>query len=320
MHLSISKFLSIAKKPAIVAFCCMTVFLSVNRLNAATDLENKQTNLLEPASGLEKLQSCELKNVTGNITLNFFSHEATKKYALAYNRVRNEKYEEAVKYLKEIAEEYPQDTLPLYCIISCWRKGKEYQKALDCVNDLIKKYPESADAYLYRARCWESKGEYAKAVSDLEKSIELNHSFIYAYNSLAWVLATCPEASVRNGDKALVHAQKGLSLLAEPENGCDNLYGLSRFSMALDKEAKNQILTSLFLDTLAGGYGELQQYSKAVETQKKAIATLKGSKAKEKWGYMDYREAIRDCKKRLKNYKSGQPWREECALQDMEYE
>ncbi len=88
----------------------------------------------------------------------------------------------------------------------------------------------------------------------------------------AWVLATCPEASVRNGKEALKFALRAQSL----SGGKD----------------------AMILDSLAAAYAECGRFADAVATARKAL-DLASDK--------DQRAALLD---RLELYKAGKPFRE----------
>ena len=92
------------------------------------------------------------------------------------------------------------------------------------------------------------------------------------HNNLAWLLATFRDAGLRDGARALVHAQ--LAVEAQP--------------------------SSTHLDTLAAAYAETGQFDRAVETQREAIAALLAADMGEQVGL----------ERRLQAYQRAQPWRE----------
>jgi tetratricopeptide (TPR) repeat protein len=79
-----------------------------------------------------------------------------------------------------------------------------------------------------------------------QKAIELQPQFIPAQINLAWMLATWPEPSVRNGGKAVA--------LAEQAN-----------RLSKDEDP-------LVLRTLAAAYAEAGRFPEAVATAKQALA------------------------------------------------
>jgi Flp pilus assembly protein TadD len=87
----------------------------------------------------------------------------------------------------------------------------------------------------------------------------------------AWVLATCPEAAVRNGSEAVALAVRAIQLPDGKDAGA--------------------------LDTLAAAYAETGRFAEAVSTARRALALVKPAEA----------EAI---KSRIALYEEGKPFRE----------
>ena len=88
------------------------------------------------------------------------------------------------------------------------------------------------------------KGEARGAVAHYQKSLELQPQNAIAGKNLAWILATCPEASVRNGRKAVELAEQAARL-----SGGTN---------------------SIFIGTLAAAYAEAGRFPEAVEMAQRA--------------------------------------------------
>lgn len=62
--------------------------------------------------------------------------------------------------------------------------------------------------WLHLGRAQAEHGEAARAISSLRKALELRPDWPQAMGELAWVLATTPQASLRNGAEALALAKK----------------------------------------------------------------------------------------------------------------
>jgi Flp pilus assembly protein TadD len=87
-------------------------------------------------------------------------------------------------------------------------------------------------------------GDVPQAVEHYKKSLELRPQNAATCKNLAWILATSPEASVRNGAKAVELAEQAVRL----SGGSD----------------------PVFVGTLAAAYAESGQFSEAVKTARQA--------------------------------------------------
>ncbi len=136
---------------------------------------------------------------------------------------------------------------------------------------------EPASAY-YRyslAMTQQALGKYRDALDSYLKLQALDPGNPAARNNIAWIYGTSPDASVRNGARAIE--------LLEPE------------AAKPDCEAN-------LLDTLAAAYAEAGQYDRAVETAEKAVRKARQSGLPA--------GPVADMKKRLGLYKKHKPYRE----------
>jgi tetratricopeptide (TPR) repeat protein len=92
-------------------------------------------------------------------------------------------------------------------------------------------------------------GQYGEGLKDYETATQLSPDWPDLMNSLAWSLATCPDASLRDGARAVRLAQQ----VCEKTN---------------DREAN-------MLSTLAAAYAETGQYDQAIATAQKAIVVAR---------------------------------------------
>ena len=124
---------------------------------------------------------------------------------------------------------------------------KHYDDALADYTKSIELDPAYVVPWNLRGRTWEAKKEYAKARADYEKAVELvgkQPGFASYHTSLAVLLAACPDATVRDGKKALEVARRAYELAKGPTE----------------------------LAALAAAHAELGEFDQAVEWQTKAIA------------------------------------------------
>jgi tetratricopeptide (TPR) repeat protein len=88
----------------------------------------------------------------------------------------------------------------------------DYDTAIASYSEVIQLDPKLAPAYYNRSAAYEAKGDHAKAIADLSRTLELNPTVIPAYNNLAWLLATCSQANLRDGKRAVDLATKACDL------------------------------------------------------------------------------------------------------------
>lgn len=88
----------------------------------------------------------------------------------------------------------------------------ESDRAIRDFNEAIRLDPKYALAYSNRGNAWSDKGEYDNAIADYTDAIRLDPEDPYPYNNCAWLWATCPDARVRDGKKAVENATKACEL------------------------------------------------------------------------------------------------------------
>jgi tetratricopeptide (TPR) repeat protein len=149
---------------------------------------------------------------------------------------------------------------------------KDYEAALTDADEAVRLNPRDAWAYIARASAWRGKKDYEKAISNLRQATSVQPDSSDAKNSLAWFLATCPEADFRDGEQALELATKA----------CE----------------QTQWKVASHLDTLAAAYAETGDFEQAEKWQQKAF-DLAAPREKEKY------------QPRVKLYRDKKPYRDE---------
>lgn len=135
--------------------------------------------------------------------------------------------------------------------------------------------PDSTRVHYRLGLALQSQKKFAAAIAEFEKVLVLNPKHALALNNLAWLLATCPEPSLRNGSKAVELARQS-----------EQISGGNQPNV---------------LDTLAAAYAEAGQFDKAAETAKRALNLPATQNNK------PLAEAIQA---RLKLYEAGSPFRD----------
>jgi tetratricopeptide (TPR) repeat protein len=150
----------------------------------------------------------------------------------------------------------------------------ELEKAIADCNSAMQLDPNASEPYWIRANVYKLKGDSAKTLADLETAVRLKPKKLeVALNSLAWLRATCPEATLRDGKKAVELATKACEL-------------------SLWKKAS-------FIDTLAAAYAEVGDFDEAIKHQTRVLSI---------GGLPD--NARSGVQKRLELYKQHKPYRE----------
>jgi eukaryotic-like serine/threonine-protein kinase len=94
---------------------------------------------------------------------------------------------------------------------------KKWDEVVVDYSELLKKFPGDANAYHYRGWAHENRSRWSQASADYGKAIELAPKNDTAHHRLAWLLATCPDAKVRDPGRAVELARKAVQL--EPKQG-----------------------------------------------------------------------------------------------------
>jgi tetratricopeptide (TPR) repeat protein len=156
---------------------------------------------------------------------------------------------------------------------NAYKAKKDYDLAIRDYTDAIRLDPESPDLYFNRANARIANRDYRLAVADLKSVVRLDPKDADAYSSLAWLLATCPDAKVRDGKKAVLYATKACEL--------------------------TKWKAPYFLATLAAAQAEVGEFELALKWQEKALDSSRYER--------DEGDSARE---RLKLYKDHKPYRE----------
>jgi tetratricopeptide (TPR) repeat protein len=146
----------------------------------------------------------------------------------------------------------------------------DHDGAIADFSKAIQLKPDCFQAYGGRGNAKNSARDYGAAIADYKKAIQLKPDYALAYNNLAWLLATCPQANLRDGKKAVEYAMKFGELTAWQDDR---------------------------LGTLAAAYAEAGDFDNAIkwQTQQLQDHALSASEAA-------------DARKRLALFQAHQPY------------
>ncbi len=149
------------------------------------------------------------------------------------------------------------------------------ETAIIAFQQVIRLQPDKAEAYYRLGLLFFSTRKFADAAAHFRRALRITPELLAAKNSLAWVLATCPDAALRDGAQAV----------ALSEQVCE-ADGYKRAEL---------------IDTLAAACAEAGLFDKAVSQAKRALE-LASSSGNEQF--------VRDIQARLKLYEAGKAYHE----------
>ncbi|GIW95610.1 MAG: hypothetical protein KatS3mg110_3651 [Pirellulaceae bacterium] len=195
---------------------------------------------------------------------------AIRMRAQAYAYQKN--YTDAIQDMELLIQHDPNNAeyklqLAYYCMAD-----DRPRKAIRILTEIIEKDDTNWQALRARGDALLSIGKHAEAIQDYNRALQLKPDDSGLLNNLAWVLATSPEDSLRDGKRALELALKACELTDY-------------------KEAH-------ILSTLASAYAELGDFENAIKWSTKAVELGENDEQKEQ------------LKKELETYRQGKPFRE----------
>ena len=139
-------------------------------------------------------------------------------------------------------------------------------------HDTLRAMANLADSYRAQGKLAEAREKFEQLLTTQQRVSGRAHpDTINTENNLAWLLATCANPNVRNGQRALQLAEEATAATSRTNAG--------------------------ILDTLAAAYAEVGDFAKAVAVQREAIALFRDETTN------------KDYESRLRLYQSGSPFR-----------
>lgn len=116
-------------------------------------------------------------------------------------------------------------------------RQRRFEEALSAIKRVVALRPDN-DADLHnQGVLLTALGRYRPAIRIYQRALKINPQSGGTYNNLAWLLATCPVSSIRNGQRAVACAKRALALGT----------------------------TGAWLDTLAAALAEAGEFERAAE-------------------------------------------------------
>jgi protein O-mannosyl-transferase len=130
------------------------------------------------------------------------------------------------------------------------RRGR-VGESIEHSEEALRIRPNDADAQNNLGLAFLQRGEMKPAVTHLENALKINSGHMNAEVNLAWILATAPEASLRNGARAVQLAEDVTRRAGHPN--------------------------AIALRTLAAAYAEVGRFNDATATAQQAIELAKAT-------------------------------------------
>ncbi|MEQ1775521.1 MAG: tetratricopeptide repeat protein [Burkholderiales bacterium] len=150
------------------------------------------------------------------------------------------------------------------------RNKKDYDRAIEDYEQAIRIAPKRGLYHRNRGNVLMDKRDYEKALASFNEAIKLDANDADASDSAAWLMATAPDAKLRNGKRAVELAQKACEL-TQWKNGS-------------------------YVDTLAAAFAEAGDFAEAVRREQQALANPEFEQSEGK-----------NARARLAMYKAGKP-------------
>jgi protein O-mannosyl-transferase len=182
--------------------------------------------------------------------------------------------DEAITQFKAALQIQPNDADSHNNLGTVLRQKGKVDEAITQYHLALQIKPGLAEAHYNLGIALLQKGRTAQAIGQYQEALQIEPANTKVQNNLAWLLATCTDASLRNGNEAVDLARQA----SEPSGGTD----------------------PVILDTLAAALAETGRFSDATRTAQKAIELARVA------GQQDL---VEELKGELKRYEAGLPCR-----------
>ncbi|NND96872.1 MAG: tetratricopeptide repeat protein [Pirellulaceae bacterium] len=195
---------------------------------------------------------------------------------------------DAINDMQLLVDRDPENVVRQIQLANLYLSDDRPRKAIEVLSNVLDRDPKNVSVLRSRGDALLAVGEHKEAIVDYERAIKSadesdedeEFDLTGILNNFAWVLATSPDDSLRNGKRAVELAERAVELSEE-------------------KEAH-------ILSTLAAAYAETGDFEKAIQWSKKCV----------EMGRDEEHEQISQLEDELKSYEAGKPWREKTETEE----
>ena len=145
-------------------------------------------------------------------TLSIQSHYPSAHYNLGMALDDSRQIDEAIAHYQEAVKEDPRFAEAYYLLGNDLFRRSRIDDAIAAYKRALQSHPGYPEVENNIGLALLKEGRPGEAIAHWENAIANEPDFVPALNNLAWVLAAFPEASIRNGDKALRLADRANQL------------------------------------------------------------------------------------------------------------
>lgn len=156
---------------------------------------------------------------------------------------RKGQLDDAITHLRKAVEFQPDYVDAHYNLGTALFQKGDVNEALAEWQTTLSIRPTDSGAHTNMGNALVQEGLMAKAINHYKAALQLDPQSVLPLNNLAWILATCPDSSLRDGVKAVQYALKANQLTND---------------------------NPVFIRTLAAGYAETGRFENAIETAARA--------------------------------------------------
>ena len=207
------------------------------------------------------------------LALQFKPDYAEAHYNLGTAFFQQGKMDDAIAQYQKALQIKPDNAEAHYTLGTIFGQQGRMDEAIRHFQKAVEIRPDYADAQNGLGNGFSQLGRMDEAIAHYQKAVEIQPDFAEARKNLAWILATCPQAALRDGNKAVELAQRANQL-----TGGEN---------------------PLYLCTLAAACAEAGRFPEAVETAQRALSIANAQSNSRLAGQLQFE---------LNLYQSGSPF------------